>query len=70
MRGKSCGMWLNHVSKSKVLKLLRSMKNSKSMSFDGLDNYCVKLSSDVIAAPLHHIIVLSLMQEKFPSSWK
>ena len=40
------------------------------MAIDELDNFSVKLAAEVIARPLHHIITLSIMQEKFPSSWK
>ena len=35
-----------------------------------LDSYSVKIAADYIAQPLHHVISLSLMQEKFPSCWK
>ena len=35
-----------------------------------MDNYCIKISADVIAEPLHHIITLSIIQRKFPTSWK
>ena len=70
MRGKSCSAELSHVSLEKVRKLLKNLKNSRSTAIDGLDNFVVKLSADHIAKPLHHIITLSLMQNKFPSSWK
>ena len=51
-------------------KLLMNLKNSKSTSVDELDNYAVILSADHIAEPLHHLITLSIMQNKFPTSWK
>ena len=53
-----------------VHKLLVNLKNSKSTSVDELDNFAVKISADYIANPLHHIITLSIMQNKFPASWK
>ena len=37
---------------------------------DQLDNFVVKHVPDQVAAPLHHVINSSLMQHKFPSSWK
>ena len=37
---------------------------------DELDNFSVKVAADYIAKPLHHIVTLSIMQQKFPSSWK
>ena len=53
-----------------VEKLLRNLKNSKSISVDELDSFSVKLSSKYIAVPVHHIVTLSLMQKRFPTSWK
>ena len=37
---------------------------------DQLDNYAVKLAADYVAGPLHHVITLSLMQQRFPVGWK
>ena len=70
MRGKSCNLVFRHVTVETVKKLLKNLKNSRSTAIDELDNFVVKLSADYIANPLHHIITLSLMQNKFPSSWK
>ena len=70
MTGKNCKLSLKHVSVDKIKKLLSNLKNTRSSSVDELDNYCVKISSDIIAQPLHHIITLSIMQSKFPTSWK
>ena len=54
----------------KVKELLRNLKTSKSISIDELDNFSVKAASDVIAAPLHHIVILSVLQRRFPTCWK
>ena len=70
MRNKDCKLSLKHVTISKVNKLIKNLKNSKSTSIDGLDNFCVKLAADVIDKPLHHVITLTIMQKRFPSSWK
>ena len=70
MQTKQCSLSLNHVSIQLVLKLLKGLKSSKSTSVDQLDNYAVKLASDFIARPVHHLITMSLMQQRFPSSWK
>ena len=70
MRGKKCKLGLHHVSVSKVNKLLKNLKNSKSTCVDELDNFSIKLSADIISEPLHHIITLSIIQKKFPTSWK
>ena len=70
MEGKNCKLGLGHVTLSKVNKLLKNLKNSKSTSIDELDNFCVKIAADEIDRPLHHIITLSILQHKFPRSWK
>ena len=53
-----------------VRKHLRTLKNKTSISIGQLDKYSVKLVADVIAKPLHHVISLSILQEKFPECWK
>ena len=70
MRGKNISFTLNHVSVNKVRRLILSLKNKTSCSVDQLDNHSVKLAADYIAKPLHHVINLSIMQQKFPSCWK
>ena len=70
MEGKHCKLDLKHVPVSYVRKLISSLKNSRSTAIDELDNYSVKVAGPVITKPLHHIITLSLLQEKFPTSWK
>ena len=37
---------------------------------DGLNKYSLKLVAEDLCCPLHHIIMLFLMQESFPDSWK
>ena len=70
MKGKNLSFTLNYVSVNKVRTLLLSLKNKTSSSIDQLDNHSVKLAADYIAGPLHHVITLSIMQQKFPSCWK
>ena len=66
----SCMNSLGHMTVEKVKKLLESLSNSRSTAVDELDNYSVKIAAPVIAGPLHHIITLSIMQQRFPKSWK
>ena len=70
MENKECSLGLKHVTIDKVTKLILSLSNSRSTATDELDNYSVKLAHQIIARPLHHIITLSIMEEKFPTSWK
>ena len=70
MSNKRCKMKINHETVSKVKKMLKSLSNSRSTGIDELDNFSVKLSAELIAQPVHHIITLSIMQSKFPNGWK
>ena len=70
MRGKNLFLALKFVTVKKVKSLLSSLKNKTSSSVDQLDNFSVKLAAPYIAGPLHHVITLSIMQQKFPTSWK
>ena len=70
MQDRDISISLKFVTVKKVRKLLGSLKNKTSSSVDQLDNYAVKLAADHIAGPLHHVIILSIMQQKFPSGWK
>ena len=68
--GKKLSLGLKFVTVQKVRKLLAGLKSKTSTSVDQLDNYAVKLASNYIAGPLHHVITLSIMQQKFPLGWK
>ena len=70
MEDRNLTISLKFVTVKKVRKLLQNLKNKTSTSVDQLDNFAVKLVADQVAAPLHHVINLSIMQQKFPSSWK
>ena len=70
MQGRDLSLSLAFVPVKEVRKLLGSLKNKTSTLVDQLDNYAVKLAADFIAEPLHHIICLSIMQNKFPTCWK
>ena len=70
MLGKNLTLSMKHVTVEKVRKLLKSLKNTTSTSVDQLDNYAVKIAADQLAWPLHHVITLSILQQKFPSCWK
>ena len=70
MAGRKLSLSSKFVTVKKVESLLLSLKNKTSTSMDQLDNYAVKLAAHHIAGPLHHVITLSVLQEKFPTSWK
>ena len=70
MKSKKCKVSLQVPTKHQVMKILRNLSSSKCSAIDGLDNFSLKISSEVILNPIHHIICLSIMQEKFPTEWK
>ena len=70
MREKKCSLTVTPVSVETVRKMLMNLKSSKSTGVDELDSYAVKLAAEHIAEPLHHLITLSIMQKRFPTSWK
>ena len=68
MKGKSCSLDLSHVSLEKVIRILKGLKSSKSTGLDTFDSYSIKVSAEIIAQPVHHLICLSIIQSKFPSA--
>ena len=70
MKNKKCSLGLDFVSEKKVKKLLKDLKSSKAVAIDELDSYSLKISADIIAAPVHHLVTLSIMQRRFPMAWK
>ena len=69
-KGRKISLSMKFVSLRKVRELLSELKNKTSSSIDQLDNFAVKVAADYVAGPLHHVITLSIMQQKFPTSWK
>ena len=61
---------LRQVSEEEVLKILRSMKNKKSVGIDGISMYILKLSASAIISSLTHIINTSLSVGVMPLHWK
>ena len=70
MGGKKCKMHLQHVSIKKVIKVIKNLKSSKSLGVDELDSYSLKISAEIVGPAIHHLITLSIMQNKFPEPWK
>ena len=70
MKSKHCSLSFGCVPLRKVNKLLKSLKNSRSAALDQIDNFSLKVAADIIDSPVQHIINMSIIQQKFPSSWK
>ena len=58
------------VSKFEVEHKLKSIKHSKVTGLDDLPPGLLKDSAELIAAPLTHLINLSLTTNIFPADWK
>ena len=67
MNFRKCKMYLQHVTSTKVVKIIKSLKTSKSLA---VDSYSLKISADIIGPIIHYIVTLSVMQNKFPEPWK
>ena len=70
MIDRQCSFSLSPVDSAYVLKIIKSLKNSKSSGTDNIDTFIVKLVADEIVGPLTHIINLSMEKSVFPSMWK
>ncbi|CAB4036437.1 Hypothetical predicted protein, partial [Paramuricea clavata] len=58
------------VSKFEVERKLKSIKRSKATGLDDLPPGLLKDSAELIAAPLTHLVNLSLATNIFPADWK
>jgi hypothetical protein len=67
MMNKNCKMKLKHVSVLKIKQILKNLSSSRSTGVDELDNFSVKLAAEYIAQPVHHIVSLSIIQNRFPT---
>ena len=65
-----CDFKLKAISVDKVQKLLSSLNVTKSVGSDGISARFLKDAADVIAAPLKHIVNLSLKTGQVPSDFK
>ncbi|KAJ8715498.1 hypothetical protein PYW07_009980 [Mythimna separata] len=53
-----------------VMRVIKNLKNKKSVGYDGISTKAVKFVSDCIIAPLAHIINVSIFSGIFPESLK
>lgn len=53
-----------------VIRIIKNLKNKKSVGFDGISTAVIKFVSDCIAAPLAHIINASIYSGVFPENLK
>ena len=70
LRSRESSFSLHEVSEDDVLKVISSLKNSSATGSDYIDTKTIKLSADLIAPALTHIINLSITSSSFPNIWK
>ena len=70
LKDRQCSLTLKAVKPDDVLKVIRSLKNSKSTGTDNIDTWVIKLVASDILPALTHIINLSILQSTFPNMWK
>ena len=70
MKSRKCSFSLKAVSPDTVSKIIKSMKSSKTCGLDNIDSYIIKLALNEILPAVTHIVNLSIIQKRFPSSHK
>ena len=70
MESRTCIFSLESVHPEEVLKIVTSLKNSKSTGLDSIDTSTLKLIIGDILPAVTHIINLSIANLEFPSTWK
>lgn len=63
-------IFLTPTSPLEILKIVMSLKNSKSVGYDGIDTNTIKSCAKYICEPLSHIINLSFEEGHFPEKLK
>ena len=72
MAGKYChpAFEFTPLSLSIVKGHLSNLPNCKTSGVDNIDNYLLNIASEVIAAPIRHILNCSFATSTFPDQWK
>ena len=70
MKNKTCKFEIQPVGPDTVKSIIQNMKSSSSCGLDNISSYVLKLAIDELVPAITHIINLSIIQKKFPESWK
>jgi hypothetical protein len=65
-----CSNWTPNVSVESVSKMLSSLNPGKATGIDNIPTVIYKKAATIIAAPLTHIINMSIISREFPDCWK
>ena len=70
MGTRMCTFHIQEISEADLKKVIYGLKNSAATGVDNIDTKIVKLSAELIAPMLTHIVNLSIRTSTFPSAWK
>ena len=70
MENKMCKLELQPVHPDNVMKIISSLKNTKSCGIDDIDSSIIKLAKNELVPAITHIVNLSITSGKFPQQWK
>ena len=70
MENKMCKLKLQPVYPDNVMKIISSLKNTKSCGIDDIDSSIIKLAKNELVPAITHIVNLSITTGKFPQQWK
>ena len=70
MKTRKCSFKFQPVSQDEVLKIVKSLKNSKSTCLDCIDTNTIKLVIAEILPALTHVVNLSLSTQELPAIYK
>ena len=62
--------WAPLITFESIFKLLASLSPSKSPGIDSIPSLIYKRAAPIIAAPLTHLINVSIQARRFPKNWK
>ena len=70
MEGRQCTFQMTPVTTEDVIKIIKDLKSSSATGVDYIDTSTIKLSAELLAPAIAHIINLSIQSSTFPDLWK
>ena len=70
MVGRKCSFSMSMVSPDQVNSIIATLNNTSACGFDQIDTFIIKLIRPEVVPAITHILNLSIIEKKFPSTWK
>ena len=70
MSGLSSSFSLRSVHPDEIIKIIDSMKSTRSCGQDNIDTYLIKLAKEELTPVITHLVNLSITSNVFPKLWK